>query len=173
MKPSSQSTKTAIELATFHVGDALCGMDILKVQEINKLMEGKISLFSGNSGVGKSSIINAIAPELDLKVGDVSDHHNKGKHTTTFSQMFKLGEKSYLVDTPGIKGFGLIDLEREEVGRYFPDLFKHSKECRFNNCTHTHEPACEVREAVKRGDISTERYESYLKILDNGEDKYR
>lgn len=143
------------------------------INAVKELMKGKISLFSGNSGVGKSTIINAVAPEVDTKVGDVSDHHSKGKHTTTFSQMFKIDGDTYLIDTPGVKGFGLIDVERDEICRYFPDLFSVSTACRFNNCTHTHEPNCAVVEAVKNGAISLERYESYLKILDDEKDKYR
>lgn len=145
-----------------------CGIDAVK-----ELMKGKISLFSGNSGVGKSTIINAIAPDVETKVGDVSDHHNKGKHTTTFSQMFKVDKDTYLIDTPGVKGFGLIDVERDEICRYFPDLFSVSAACRFNNCTHTHEPNCAVVEAVKDEAISLQRYESYLKILEDEKDKYR
>lgn len=143
------------------------------IDSIRELMKGKISLFSGNSGVGKSTLINALAPEVDTKVGEVSDSHSKGKHTTTFSQMFKLDKDTYLIDTPGVKGFGLIDVEKEEICRYFPDLFKVSQGCRFHNCTHTHEPNCAVVEAVERGDISEQRYESYLKILDDEKNKYR
>lgn len=143
------------------------------VDAVKELMKGKISLFSGNSGVGKSTIINAIAPDVDTKVGDVSDHHSKGKHTTTFSQMFKIDNDTYLIDTPGVKGFGLIDVERDEICRYFPDLFSVSTTCRFNNCTHTHEPNCAVVEAVKNDVISLQRYESYLKILEDEKDKYR
>ncbi|MEG1793910.1 MAG: ribosome small subunit-dependent GTPase A [Rikenellaceae bacterium] len=144
------------------------------IDKIKEMMNGKISLFSGNSGVGKSTIINNIAPNIDIKMGEVSDHHSKGKHTTTFSQMFKIDNDTYLIDTPGVKGFGLIDVEKEEIARYFPDLFKVSRGCRFNNCTHTHEPGCAVVEAVKEDVISLERYESYLKILEDDEkDKYR
>ncbi|MEG1937173.1 MAG: ribosome small subunit-dependent GTPase A, partial [Rikenellaceae bacterium] len=144
------------------------------IDKIKEMMNGKISLFSGNSGVGKSTIINNISPNIDIKMGEVSDHHSKGKHTTTFSQMFKIDNDTYLIDTPGVKGFGLIDVEKEEIARYFPDLFKVSRGCRFNNCTHTHEPGCAVVEAVKEDVISLERYESYLKILEDDEkDKYR
>ncbi|MEG1553553.1 MAG: ribosome small subunit-dependent GTPase A [Rikenellaceae bacterium] len=144
------------------------------IDKIKGMMNGKISLFSGNSGVGKSTIINNISPNIDIKMGEVSDHHSKGKHTTTFSQMFKIDNDTYLIDTPGVKGFGLIDVEKEEIARYFPDLFKVSRGCRFNNCTHTHEPGCAVVEAVKEDVISLERYESYLKILEDDEkDKYR
>ena len=144
------------------------GMDIIK-----EMLYGKISLFAGNSGVGKSTIIQHILPSEDIRIGDVSEHHNKGRHTTTFSQMFKIDADSYLVDTPGVKGFGLIDVENNEISRYFPDLFAVSKDCRFNNCTHTHEPNCAVRDALNRGEIAEQRYVSYLKILEDETDKYR
>lgn len=145
------------------------------IAEIKEMMQESITLFSGNSGVGKSSIIKVVTNDLNIKTGDVSDAHHKGKHTTTFSEMFKISDKGYLIDTPGIKGFGLIDIEKEELARYFPDMFKYISECRFYNCTHTHEPGCAVKEGVENGNIYTERYESYIKMLDNDnkEDKYR
>ncbi|MEG1634360.1 MAG: ribosome small subunit-dependent GTPase A, partial [Rikenellaceae bacterium] len=141
------------------------------IEEFREQMCGGVMLFAGNSGVGKSSLINAIAPQLDLKSGAISDSHNKGKHTTTFSEMFKIGDDSYLVDTPGIKGFGLLNVNKEELAMYMPDLFHFSHGCGFNNCTHTHEPRCAVKEAVENGELSEFRYESYLKIaadLDEG-----
>ena len=137
------------------------------------MLNGKISLFSGNSGVGKSSLIKAIAPELSIRIGNISDYHHKGKHTTTFSEMFKIADNSYLIDTPGIKGFGLVDLEKGEIARYFPDLFAYVPQCRFYNCTHTHEPHCAVKEAVEKGLIPPERYDSYLKMLEDNNEKYR
>ncbi|MFI3315165.1 MAG: ribosome small subunit-dependent GTPase A [Rikenellaceae bacterium] len=137
------------------------------IENLNIASSGKVLLFAGNSGVGKSTIINAIAPNLDVKSGEISSYHKKGKHTTTFSEMFKIGEKQYLVDTPGIKGFGLLNVTRDEVTRYMPDLFKFSSECGFNNCTHTHEPRCAVKIAVQQGELSQFRYDSYLKILDD------
>lgn len=144
------------------------------IKQIKERMENKISLFSGNSGVGKSSIIREITENSEIKVGDVSDAHHKGRHTTTFSEMFELSNNTYLIDTPGIKGFGLIDVKKEEIARYFPDLFKHSKDCRFYNCTHTHEPHCAVKESVESGELSVERYSSYLKMLEEHDnDKYR
>ncbi|MFI3262764.1 MAG: ribosome small subunit-dependent GTPase A [Rikenellaceae bacterium] len=144
------------------------------IATIEEMMKGKISLFSGNSGVGKSSIIKVVTNDLNIKTGDVSDSHHKGKHTTTFSEMFKINDGGYLIDTPGIKGFGLIDIDKDELARYFPDMFKHSSECRFYNCTHTHEPGCAVKEAVQEGAIYAERYDSYLKMLENDkEEKYR
>lgn len=140
---------------------------------IEEQMKGKISLFSGNSGVGKSTIIKAILPHLNIKIGAVSAVHSTGKHTTTFSQMFNIGKDSYLVDTPGIKSFGLLDVERSELSRYFPEMFKYSPECQFNNCTHTHEPKCAVKQYVESEDIPISRYESYLSMLDSDNEKYR
>ncbi len=143
------------------------------IDAIAEMMRGKKSLFSGNSGVGKSSIIKCLAPTFDIKIGDISFAHGKGRHTTTFSQMLKLSEDTYLIDTPGIKGFGILDVKNEELARYFPDLFKYIDRCQFYNCTHTHEPKCEVKRRVELGDISINRYCSYLKILEDEKDKYR
>jgi ribosome biogenesis GTPase len=144
------------------------------MEELISLMEGKISLLSGNSGVGKSTLINAIDPQHNARTGDISESHHKGMHTTTFSEMFELANGGYLIDTPGIKGFGTIDMKPEEVGHYFKEIFATSEECRFNNCTHTHEPGCAVLEAVKEHRISESRYTSYLSILNDEEDgKYR
>lgn len=144
------------------------------IEEIKKALEGKITLFSGNSGVGKSTLINAILPEQNLKTGDISNVHNKGMHTTTFSEMFPVNGGGYIIDTPGIKGFGTFDMEDEEVGHYFKEIFKFSADCKYGNCTHRHEPGCAVREAVEKHYISESRYTSYLGILDDKEDgKYR
>lgn len=143
------------------------------ITEIQELMKDKTSLFSGNSGVGKSSIIKVVT-NIEIKTGDVSESHHKGKHTTTFSEMFKLDDGGYLIDTPGIKGFGLIDINKDELARYFPDMFKYISECKFYNCTHTHEPGCAVKRAVESGDIFAERYNSYLKMLEQENDsRYR
>ena len=142
------------------------------IEELKAEVEGRITLFTGNSGVGKSTLINAINPQAELRTGEISDYHNKGKHTTTFSEMSKLSNGGYLIDTPGIKGFGLVDFEKDEVCRYFPDLFKFAPQCQFYNCTHTHEPGCAVKQAFEDHLISESRYISYLKIL-NEDDKYR
>ena len=137
-------------------------------------MEGKVTLLSGNSGVGKSTLINAILPEKNLKTGEISDYHNKGMHTTTFSEMFPIGKDGYIIDTPGIKGFGTFDMEEEEVGHYFKEIFEYSAQCKYGNCTHRHEPGCAVRDAVEKHLISESRYTSYLNMLEDKEEgKYR
>lgn len=144
------------------------------IDAVREELKDKISLFSGHSGVGKSTLINAILPELDIKTGEISTYHNKGMHTTTFSEMFPLPDGGYIIDTPGIKGFGTFDMEEEEIGHYFPEIFKFSADCRFNNCTHRHEPGCAVRQAVEEHYISESRYASYLNMLEDKEEgKYR
>ena len=137
-------------------------------------METGNVLVIGNSGVGKSTLINAILPDQKIKTGEISTVHNKGMHTTTFSEMISLPGGGYLIDTPGIKGFGTIEMADAEISHYFRELFKYSEECRFNNCTHRHEPGCAVIQAVNDGLISESRYKSYLSILDDRmESKYR
>lgn len=144
------------------------------VEELRELLKGNVTLLSGNSGVGKSTLINRLFPQLNLKTSEISDANNTGKHTTTFSEMFPVENEGFIIDTPGIKGFGTFDMEREEIGHYFKDIFHFSAQCRFNNCTHTHEPGCAVLAAVERHDISQSRYSSYLSILDDPNDeKYR
>lgn len=144
------------------------------VEELKALLQGKTTLLSGNSGVGKSTLINVLFPHLHLRTNEISDAYNTGKHTTTFSEMYEVGADGYIIDTPGIKGFGTFDMKKEEVSHYFKEIFHFSTDCRFNNCTHTHEPHCAVIEAVERHDIAESRYNSYLSMLDDEkEDKYR
>ena len=144
------------------------------VETLQPLLEGKITLMSGNSGVGKSTLINRLVPDANLRTSEISDAHNTGMHTTTFSEMLKLSQGGYIIDTPGIKGFGAFDMEPEEITSYFKEIFRFSKDCRFNNCTHTHEPGCAVLEAVENHYISQSRYMSYLSMLnDKEEGKYR
>lgn len=144
------------------------------IEKLTPLLQGKITLLSGNSGVGKSTLINRILPDANLRTSAISDAHNTGMHTTTFSEMIEMPNNGYLIDTPGIKGFGTFDIEPEELTSYFRDIFHFSKNCRFNNCTHTHEPGCAVLEAVKEHYISESRYQSYLSMLtDKDENKYR
>lgn len=142
------------------------------VDELRERCDGKVSIFSGVSGVGKSSLIKVLGPSLDPKVGEISDAHLQGRHTTTFYEMYRLASGGFIVDTPGIRGFGLVDLKKEEIALYFPEMLKVAEDCRFAPCTHTHEPGCAVKAAVEAGEISYERYSSYLGMLDE-EGKYR
>ena len=149
--------------------DNISSTDTLKL-----LLKDKITLLSGNSGVGKSTLINSLLPHVNLRTADISDAHNTGMHTTTFSEMLELPSGGYIIDTPGIKGFGTFDIEKEELTSYFREIFKFSKECRFSNCTHTHEPGCAVRKALEDHYIAESRYNSYLSMLeDKDEEKYR
>jgi ribosome biogenesis GTPase len=156
------------------------------VEELRPLLKGKITLLSGNSGVGKSTLINRLVPGANLRTADISDAHQMGMHTTTFSEMISLPNPSeggasdshsweaFLIDTPGIKGFGTFDMEREELTSYFREIFEYSKQCRFSDCTHTHEPGCAVLQAVDDHLIAPSRYQSYLSMLDDkDENKYR
>ena len=150
------------------------------VDDLRQMLDGKITLLSGNSGVGKSTLINQLVPGTNLRTAEISDAHNTGMHTTTFSEMIPIAPSSsslapsYLIDTPGIKGFGTFDMEPEEITGYFKDIFHFSKDCRFSNCTHTHEPGCAVLKAVEEHYIAESRYQSYLSMLDDKEEgKYR
>ena len=142
------------------------------IEDLREACKGYVSLFSGVSGVGKSSLIKALDPSLEPKVGEISEVHVQGKHTTTFYEMYSLASGGFIVDTPGLRGFGLVDLKKEEIALYFPEMLKASEDCRFTPCTHTHEPGCAVKAAVESGEISYERYSSYLGMLDE-EGKYR
>ena len=142
------------------------------VGELREACKDSLSLFCGVSGVGKSSLIKSLDPELDPKVGEISDAHLQGKHTTTFYEMYPLSSGGFIIDTPGLRSFGLVELAKEEIALYFPEMHRASENCRFSPCTHTHEPGCAVKEAVEEGLISYERYSSYLGMLDD-ESKYR
>ncbi len=142
------------------------------VDAVRDLLRGRTTLLSGNSGVGKSTLVAAVERTAEVRTAEISRSHHKGRHTTTFSTMYPLSEGGYIIDTPGIKGFGLIDIDDAELAHYFPEMMRWLPECRYYNCSHTHEPDCAVIEAVERGDIALSRYESYLKILDE-DDKYR
>ena len=146
------------------------GTNVAKVKE---LMKDKTSLFSGHSGVGKSTLINAIEPELNIKTKPVSEVHNQGLHTTTFAEMYSLHFGGFIIDTPGIKGFGVVDFSKEEVGDYFLEIFALKEKCKFNNCLHVNEPKCAVIEAVEEGSIAESRYVNYLQLLDNEDSPYR
>lgn len=143
------------------------------IEDVVAAMKDKITVFSGLSGVGKSSLVNRVEPSLDLKVAEISESHDTGKHTTTFAEMFPLSFGGYIVDTPGIRAFGLIHMEKNEISHYFPEIFKRATGCKYYNCTHIHEPGCAVLEAVENGEISESRYYSYVSMFEEGEDKYR
>ena len=167
-------------VAEFHQTYQSAGYEVIDISategigidRVKAMLDGKVTLVSGNSGVGKSTLIGKIDPTLDIRTGEISESFHKGKHTTTFSTMYPIGNGGYIIDTPGIKGFGLIEIDDKELWHYFPEMIATAGECRFYNCTHTHEPGCAVVEAVKDGVISYSRYESYLKLLDD-DDKYR
>ncbi|MBQ2727878.1 MAG: ribosome small subunit-dependent GTPase A [Alistipes sp.] len=142
------------------------------VDVVRELLHGATTLLSGNSGVGKSTLVRAIDPTLDIRTGDISESHHKGRHTTTFSTMYPLRDGGFVIDTPGIKGFGLLDIDNDELWHYFPEMMYFGQACRFYNCTHIHEPGCAVVAAIEAGEIAEQRYESYLKMMDD-DDKYR
>jgi len=143
------------------------------LEAVKDLLKDQTSVIAGNSGVGKSTLINRLNPEAELRTAEISDYHKAGKHCTTFAEMVDLPFGGHIIDTPGIKGFGLIDFYKEEIYHYFPEIFKASQECKFHNCTHTHEPGCNVKESVKNGTISETRYNNYIRILEDNEEKFR
>lgn len=144
------------------------GLDTLKAE-----MTGKVSMFTGHSGVGKSTLVNALEPTLNLKTKEISEQHQQGQHTTTFAEMYDLSFDAKIIDTPGIRGFGIVDMEPQEVGDYFPEFFKLKDQCKFNNCLHREEPHCAVKDALDNDEISWSRYKSYIQILDGDEENYR
>ncbi len=143
------------------------------LDEIKAIMMGKVSMFSGHSGVGKSTLVNALEPTLDLKTKTISEQSKQGQHTTTFAEMYDLTFGAKIIDTPGIKGFGIVDMEKEEISGYFPEFFKLKDQCKFNNCLHKEEPHCAVKAALEEDKIAWSRYNSYLKILEGDDENYR
>ena len=143
------------------------------LDEIKSMMIGKVSMFSGHSGVGKSTLVNALEPTLDLKTKTISEQSKQGQHTTTFAEMYDLSFDAKIIDTPGIKGFGIVDMEKEEISGYFPEFFKLKDQCKFNNCLHKEEPHCAIKAALEKDEIAWSRYNSYLKILEGDDEHYR
>ena len=143
------------------------------LESVKDTLKNKISLISGNSGVGKTTLLNILDPSLKLKTAEISDYHKQGKHITTFPEMHRLPFGGFAIDTPGIRGFGVVDMERNEIYHFFPEIFRISKECKFYNCLHLDEPGCAVRKAVEHGEIDPLRYKSYLSILNDENTKYR
>ena len=143
------------------------------MEAVKELFKDKTSVIAGNSGVGKSTLINKLNPEAQLKTAEISDYHKAGKHCTTFAEMIDLPFGGRIIDTPGIRGFGLVDMDKEEIYHYFPEIFSASHDCKFHNCTHTHEPGCHVKEKVEQGGISQTRYNNYLRIWEDNEEKFR
>lgn len=143
------------------------------VDKVKALMTGKVSMFAGHSGVGKSTLINAIEPELNLRTEEISEQHMQGQHTTTFAEMFDLSFGAKIIDTPGIKGFGVVDMDKDEIGDYFPEFFALKQDCKFNNCLHLKEPKCAVKEALENDNVFFSRYKSYVQLLEEDEESYR
>ena len=175
-------SKALIKLETFEKSYSNAGYDTLRmsvlenigIQEFQGKIKNKTVLISGNSGAGKSTLINKIIPELDLKIGEISLIHNTGKHTTTFAEMFDYDDKTQIIDTPGIKGFGLVDLNKNELSRFFPEMLKVLKNCKFHNCKHIKEPGCAVLEQLNNNNFSVSRYQSYLAMfLEDEDSSYR
>ena len=142
------------------------------IDQVKELMQGNVCMFSGHSGVGKSTLVNAIEPSLDLKTKEISEQHQQGQHTTTFAEMYDLDNDIRIIDTPGIKGFGVVDIEPNELSGYFPEFFELQSQCKFNNCLHKNEPKCAVKAALEDGDIAWSRYQSYLQILEGDDEQH-
>ncbi len=155
---------------TCHCISAKTGSNI---EVIKTAMAGKTSMFAGNSGVGKSTLINLISPDVDIKTTEISEQHLQGQHTTTFAEMYDLDFGARIIDTPGIKGFGMVDMDPDEIGDYFPELFRLKSDCKFNNCLHLDEPNCAVKRALENGEVSSSRYGSYVQMVTGKEDTYR
>jgi ribosome biogenesis GTPase len=143
------------------------------IEELKSLMKDKVSMFSGHSGVGKSTLVNALEPTLNLKTKQISASHAQGQHTTTFAEMFDLSFGAKIIDTPGIRGFGIVDMDKQEIGDYFPEFFALKDQCKFNNCLHKDEPHCAVKNALEKDEIAWSRYKSYTQILEGDDDNYR
>ena len=143
------------------------------IEALKSYMIGNVTMFSGHSGVGKSTLVNALEPDLNLRTKNISEQSKQGQHTTTFAEMFDLSFDARIIDTPGIKGFGIVDLEKEDIAGYFPEFFRLKNKCKFNNCLHKEEPHCEIKAALERGEISWTRYNSYLKILEGDDESFR
>ncbi|MFC4738852.1 ribosome small subunit-dependent GTPase A [Flavobacterium ponti] len=143
------------------------------LDQLKEMMIGKVSMFSGHSGVGKSTLVNALEPTLNLKTKQISDQHQQGLHTTTFAEMFDLSFDARIIDTPGIRGFGIVDMEKQEIGDYFPEFFALKENCKFNNCLHKEEPQCAIKDALENDEIAWSRYKTYLQLLEGDEDNYR
>ncbi len=159
-----------------NIGYECIGISAITEKNLDKvkaLMQDKVTMFSGHSGVGKSTLINALEPGLDLKTSKISEQHLQGQHTTTFAEMFDLSFGGQIIDTPGIKGFGVVEMDKEEIGDYFPEFFERKEHCKFNNCLHIEEPKCAVKDALETEEIAWTRYKSYLQILEGDEEHFR
>ena len=150
---------------------AISAKEVENIQEVKDLMKGKVSMFSGNSGVGKSTLVNALEPGLELKTSEISEQHLQGQHTTTFAEMYDLSFDAKIIDTPGIRGFGIVDMERDELGDYFPEFFELKSECKFNNCLHLDEPKCAVKQALEDNKLAWSRYRSYVQMMEEDVDE--
>lgn len=157
------------------IGYACIGISAKKqknIDQVFELMKGKTCMFSGHSGVGKSTLVNTIEPSLELKTKEISNQHKQGQHTTTFAEMYDLQDDIRIIDTPGIKGFGIVNFEPEEIGKYFPEFFERQGDCKFNNCLHKNEPKCAIKEALEEGEITWSRYNSYLQMLEGDDEQH-